>query len=164
MALELERYTEPLEPDELAFLERKEANGRRMYYLVFRILMVMSFVVPYVAAWYRVADGAPNAFSYTKFFVSAGILLTISSIAVYVPYRYDIRRIQRDILNKTKTIEKSHVTSKVYFPSKNAYYFYIDSKSKLSIEVSAADYERMKEGDEVCIEYTTYSGEYLGYF
>jgi hypothetical protein len=164
VGLELERHTEPLETEELAFLEKKEAKGKKMYYRVYQILMVFSFVVPYVAAWYRVADGAPNAFSYAKFFVSAGILLVISSISVYVPYRYDIKKVQLDIVHKTKTIEKSHVTRKVYFPSQNTYFFYIDSKTKMSIEVSGEDFNRMKEGDEVCIEYTTHSKEYLGYF
>lgn len=164
MTQELERHTEPLEPDELAFLERKEAKDRKVYYKVFQLLMFLSFIIPFATAWYRAADGAPNAFSYTKFFFSAGILLFISSISTYITYRFDLYKVQKDILYRTKTIEKSHVKSKVYFPSKTAYYFYIDSKVRMSIEVSYEDYSRMGEGDEVCIEYTTWSKHYLGYF
>lgn len=164
MQLQLERYTEPLEVEEMAFLERKEARERTQFYKVFRLLMIMSFVIPFAGAWYRAYDGAPNAFSPARFFVSAGILLFISSLATYVSYRYSLQKVQRDIASGTKTIEKSHVVSKVYFPSKGAYYFYIDSMFRMSIEVSHEDYMNMKEGDEVCIEYTTHSREYLGYF
>lgn len=160
----LSRYTEPLEAEELEFLVRKEAKDRKVYYTVFQGLMVLSFIIPYAAAWYRVSENAPNAFSYLKFFVSAGILLFMSSLSTYLTYRFDLRKVQKDIAHKTKTIEINHVTQKVYFPSKDAYYFYIDSLTKLSIEVSKADFGRMKEGDEVCIEYTTYSRQYLGYF
>lgn len=164
VSTELQRHTEPLEADEIAFLERKEEKGRKLYYLVYRIMMVLSFVFPYLAAWYRVTEGAPNAFSYTKFFASAGVLLLISSISIYIPYRLDIKKVQKDLVSRTKIVEKSHVTRKVYFPAINTYFFYIDSKSKMSIEVSVEDFNRMKEGDEVCIEYTTHAKEYLGYF
>ena len=71
---------------------------------------------------------------------------------------------QWDIRDRTKTIEISHVTRKLHVVAKNAYYFYIDSLIKLSIEVCPEDYYRINEGDEVCIEYTTHSKNYLGYF
>ncbi len=164
MALDLVKYTEPLEAEELEFLERKEAKDRRQYYWVFQLLMIMCFLIPFAGAWYRAADGMPNAFSPIRYFFTTGVLLFISCTSVYATYRINLRRVQLDISHKTKTIEISHVMSKVYFPSKSAYYFYIDSKFKLSIEVSYEDYVRLGEGDEVCIEYTTYSKQYLGYF
>ncbi len=157
-------YTEPLTPDEFSFLKKKEATERSQYYKVFRMLMFLSFIIPFAGAWYRAYDGAPNAFSATKFFFTAGILLFISSFSTYMSYRYNLRKLQQDIRNGTKTIETSHVTRKLYIPSKDAYYFYITSRNKLSIEVSADDYNNLGEGDEVCIEYTTYSRLYLGYF
>jgi heme/copper-type cytochrome/quinol oxidase subunit 3 len=99
-----------------------------------------------------------------KFFFTAGILLFISSFATYVTYRINLRRVQLDIRDKTKTIEISHVMRKLQIPAKNTYHLYIDSTIKLSIEVSYEDYVRMAVGDEVCIEFTTHSREYLGYF
>lgn len=164
MATELEHYIEPLEAEELAFLERKETRERSQYYKVLQLLMIMCFIIPFAGAWYRAYDGAPNAFSPTKFFFTAGVLLSISIVSTYMSYRVSLRRIQLDIASKTKIVEKSHVVRKVYFPSKSAYYFYIDSKFRMSIEVSHEDYVNMKEGDEVCIEYTTHAREYLGYF
>ena len=164
MARELKRYIEPLEADELAFLEKKESKDRSQYYKVYQLLMFLSFIIPFAGAWYRATDGAPNAFSPIKFFVAAGTLLSISTISTYVTYRVNLRRIQLDISDKTKTIEVSHVTSKLYFPSQSTYYFHIDSKIRMSIEVSYEDYVRLGEGDEVSIEYTTHSKQYLGYF
>ena len=161
---ELQRYVEPLSEGELSFLLRKEQKERRVYYKVFRILMIVSFVAPYIGAWYRVAEGAPNAFSYPRFFVAAGILLSISSFSTWLTYRYNLRKLQLDILHRTKTIDTIHITRKIHVLQNSTYYFYIDSATKLSIEVSSTDFERLSEGDEVSIEYTTYSREYLGYF
>ncbi|MCW3123604.1 MAG: hypothetical protein JWQ38_3096 [Flavipsychrobacter sp.] len=164
MTPEVQRYMEPLATDELSFLQRKESKERSQYYKTFRMLMIMSFIIPFAGAWYRASDGAPNAFSVPKFYVAAGVLLSISSISTYLTYRINLRKIQWDIRDRTKTIEISHVTRKLYLGVKNTYYFYIDSRIKLSIEVSEADYYRINEGDEVCIEYTTHSKNYLGYF
>ena len=164
MSLEIGKYTEPLNSNELQFLTDKELKERGQYFRIYRMLMITSFVVPFIASWYRAYEGAPNAFSGTRFFVSAGILLFISSFSVYYSYRLNLRKIQLDIRDRTKTIEKHHVTRKLFIPAKNTWYFYIDSRVKLSIEVTDADYQLIKEGDEVNIEYTTHSQLYLGYF
>lgn len=164
MLRELKKYTEPLEAEELAFLEKKESKDRNLYFRVFQLLMFLSFIIPFAGAWYRAADGMENAFSPVRFFSAAGTLLFLSSLSTYLTYRVNLRRVQLDIVDKTKTIEVSHVTRKTYFPAREEYFFYIDSSVKMSIEVSSEDYTRMKEGDEVCIEYTTHSKQYLGYF
>ena len=157
-------YTEPLEPDELSFLERKFTTDRSNYYKVFQLLMVLSFIIPFAGAWYRVADGVPNAFSPLKFFAAAGTLLLLSLGSTYIVYRTYPRKTKLDIQDKTKTIEKIHIIKKVHVATRDTYHFYIDSKVKLSIEVSPQDYLLMNVGDEVSIEYTTHSREYLGYF
>jgi hypothetical protein len=161
---ELQRYLEPLNVSELSFLENKESKERSQYYKTFRLLMILCFIIPFAGAWYRATDGAPNAFSKTKFFFTAGILLSISSFATYTTYRINLRKVQLDIRDKTKTIEISHVVRKLHMASRDAWYFYLDSRVKLSIEVSQDDYYNINEGDEVCIEYTSHSKQYLGYF
>ncbi len=157
-------YTEPLEPEELSFLERKVTKDRSNYYKVFQIEMVLCFIIPFAGAWYRVADGMPNAFSPLKFFSAAGALLMLSLVTTYIAYRTYPRKTQLDIQEKTKTIEKIHIVKKVHIATRDTYHFYIDSKIKLSIEVSHEDYLLLNVGDEVSIEYTTHSREYLGYF
>jgi hypothetical protein len=162
--MELIRYNEPLNTEELTFLERKEEKERTLYFKVYKILMLVSFIVPFITAWYRATDGAPNAFSAGKFFVSAGILLFISTFSVYMAYRTHLHKVQLDLRDRTKTIEINHIVRKLQMTARNAYYFYIDSKVKISIEVSYEDFANMNEGDEVSIEYTTHSRLYLGYF
>ena len=164
MPFELQRYIEPLDEDELKFLERKESRERNQYYRVYQLLMLLSFIIPFAGAWYRAYDGAPNAFSAIKFFSTAGVLLSISTVATYIPYRMNLRKVQLDIRYKTKTIEISHIVRKLHVAASNTYFFYIDAIARLSIEVSHEDYERMNTGDEICIEYTTHSMQYLGYF
>ena len=160
----LQRHAESLEADELAFLERKEMKERRIYYRVYLLLLLFSFIIPFAGSWYRETENAPNEFSPIRFFVSAGLLVCISSIATFVTYLFNLRKVQLDIGDKTKTIEISHVTRKAYFPSQETYFLYIDSKIKMSIEVKHEDFVRLGEGDEVCIEFTTHSKQYLGYF
>ncbi len=164
MTLELQKYKEPLEAEEIEFLERRETKDRVQYYKTYRMLMILSFIIPFAGAWYSAYEGAPTAFSPIRFFVAAGVLLGISTLATYLTYRVNLRRIQYDLRDRTKTIETSQITRKLYIAAKNTCYFYITSKIKLSIEVSVADYERLNEGDEVSIEYTTHSRLYLGYF
>lgn len=126
--------------------------------------MVMSFVIPFAGAWYRAMDDAPNAFSPIRFFAGVVVLLSISSAGTYISYRVNLKKIQHDLRQRTKTIEVSHITRKQYMPQNNTYFFYIDSPTRLSIEVSNGDFHRLNVGDEVNIEYTTFAKLYLGYF
>ena len=164
MSQGLVRYNESLTAEEIGFLVKKESQQRKIYYKVFRILMIVSFTVPFVGAWYRATDGAPNAFSYPKYFVTTGILLFISTTATYVSYAYNLRLLQRDLRYRTKTIETNPISRKLFVAQNNSYHFYIDSTIRLSIEVSQRDYDSYNEGDEISIEYTSHSKEYLGYF
>lgn len=161
---EIKKYTEPLNERELHFLENKEIKERRQYYAVYRGLMVLCFIIPFITSWYRAYEGAPNAFSYVRFFVTTGILLSISTAAIYASYRYYHRGLQLDLKERTKTIETSQITKKIFIATKNTYYFYTNSKTTLSIEVSPEYFTALKEGDEVSMEYTTHSRLYLGYF
>ncbi len=158
------RYKEPLQEEELSDLVTKEAKERKQYYAVFRLLMIGSFVLPFIASWYRAYEGAPNAFSYARFFVSATILVSISALATYLSFRRFHSNLIADIKEGQKIIETRPITKKVSIPSKDAYYFYTESKVKLSIKVSEAFYNELQEGDEVSIEYTPHARIYLGYF
>ena len=164
MSTEIQKYVEPLNANELGFLAQKEARERKVYFKIFRILMIFSFGGPFIGSWYRAYEGAANAFSYSKFFFSTGVLLAISSLATYISYRFNLRKIQKDLKYKTKTVDLHHITKKLFVQQNNTYYFFLDSHIRLSIEVSAADYALLKEGDEVSIEYATCSREYPGYF
>jgi len=157
-------YTEPLDDSELRFLTRKELKDRKLYYKIYRVLMFMSFLIPFAGAWYQAASNQPHAFSAFRYFFSVSVLLFISTFSTYLTYRYNLRKVQHDIKCKTKTLEVNHIRKKQHVIANGTYHFYIHSSVKLSIEVAALDFERYAEGDEIIIEYTTYSKEYLGYF
>jgi hypothetical protein len=158
------RYFEQLTDEELDFLLQKEDKERRNYYRVFKLLMIVSFVMPFLGAWYRAYEGAPSAFSYSRFFVSVCGLLFVSFWATFFAYRFNLRLLQKDIKQRSKTIDVCCIEQKLHVPHTSTYYLYISSAIKLSIEVSAPDFNLLHEGDEVCIEYSTFSREYFGYF
>jgi len=160
----LVKYHEPLEPGELLFLERKAGRERANYRKVYWILLFFCLLFPFAGAWYREYEGAPTAFSPLKFFATALVLVSICSLSVYAAYRRFLRNILLDIRDKTKTVEISHVTKKLFVSSRDTYYLYTDSQVKMSIEVSHESYLLMEVGDELCIEYSTHAGEYLGYY
>ena len=162
--LQLYRHNEPLEPDELAFLMRKDEKDKKSTYRVVRVLMVFCFVIPYIISLFRATNGVPDPFSYTWYFSGVLFLLCFAGLCVYISYYRTMRRVELDIRNKTKTIELTQITKKQYMPHNNTFYFYLTSPNKLSIEVSGDHYHTFKEGDELSIEYTTYSNLYLGYF
>lgn len=162
--MEIVRYLEVLNNDELAFLQRKERKDRHHFFRTVQIIMVVCFVIPFIIAWMSALSGKPNAFSYGRYFLGVGYLLCFAGACIYLSYYYFLRKIRRDIRVHTKTIERAHITEKKFMPQTDTYYFYLDSPTKLSIEVTGDDFHRLSAGDEVNIEYTTHSKMYLGYF
>lgn len=164
MSLELIRYNQPLDIEELEFLTKKENKERVQFYRIFRYFMIVSFIAPFILAWFRAVDGQEDPFSYSYYFLGVLFLLVFSGGTLYVSYYFTLRKVQADIRDRTKTIEYTHITRKQYMPHNNSYYFYLNSPNKLSIEVSEGDFHSMESGDELSIEYTTHSKLYLGYF
>lgn len=162
--LQLYRYNEPLNREEIAFLRKKAEKERGQFYRIIRILMIFCFVCPFIIAWFRAMNDVPDPFSYLYFFCAVLFLALFSGFAVYIGYYTTLRKIQMDINRCTKTVERTHITRKQYMPQNNTYYFYLSSPTKLSIEVNVDDYHAMDKGDELNIEYTTNAKFYLGYF
>ena len=157
-------YQEPLTEEELSYMVRKAQADRNQFVQVYRILFLLSLLFSYLGAIYRRYDFGPEQFSFTKFFVTWGILLSICTLSIYFIYRISLKKLQQDVHAKMKTIEGHRIQKKVYVPVKNTYHFFIDSADKISIPVSAADFVNYKEGDEVFIEFASQSKEYFGYF
>jgi hypothetical protein len=164
MSVELQKYREPLSKEEISFLRQKVEKERRQIYKIVRVFMILSFVVPFIVAWLRAFGGEENAFSLLHYFVGALFLLCFSAAGIYWGYYHNLRKVQLDLKHGTKTIERAFITRKQYMPVNNSYFFYLSSAIKLSIEVDELDYRRLEKGDEVSIEYTTFSQMYLGYF
>lgn len=154
----------PLSDVEVGMLSEKEITDRQQYFKVYRALMIFCFVISFLTSWYRAFDGAPNAFSYMRFFATTGILLFIVSAATYASYRYYHSTLQQDLVDRTKTIETHRITKKVFIPANNTCHLYTTSRTTLSIEVSPEYFAALGEGDEVSLEFATHSRLYLGYF
>jgi hypothetical protein len=164
MSFELVKYREPLNRDEISFLRRKEEKDRKQIYRIMRVFMILCFLCPFLVAWLRAFDGQENPFSFTAYFFGVLFLACFSAAGIYWGYYHNLRKLQLDLKHQTKTIERAFITRKQYMPLNNSYFFYLSSAVKLSIEVEEYDYRRLDRGDEVSIEYTTFSKMYLGYF
>jgi hypothetical protein len=164
MSVALVRYLEPLNSDELAFLKRKEMRDRRQLFKVLRILLPICFAFPFATAWGRAIAGKPNPFSYSGYFTGVGVLLFLTLGGAILAYRASLHRLRLDLRHGTKTIERTTITRKRFMPQTNTCFFYLDSPVKLSVEVSPQYYDRLAAGDELNIEYATYSKAYFGYF
>lgn len=157
-------HTEPLNLSERQFLMRRARQEGRQLYKAVRVLMALCFAVPFLLAWLWALDGVPDPFSPKRYFLGVGLLGALAGGGVYIAYRRGLQPLRTDLRRSTKTIERVHLTRKVYMLQNNTHHFYLDSPTKLSIEASPEDYARLDEGDEVNIEYTTCSKIYLGYY
>jgi hypothetical protein len=164
VAGEIVRYLEPLNDDERAFLKRVEVKERGSIFKAVQILMSICFILPFAMAWGEAIVGKPNPFSVLRYFTGVAILGFLSAGGVFFAYRSKLYQLQRDLRESTKTVERTTITRKRYMPQNDTCYFYLNSPTKLSIEVSLEHFEQWQDGDELSIEYATNSKEYLGYF
>lgn len=157
-------HTESLNLSERQFLMRRARHEGRQLYKVARVLMALCFLIPFLLAWLWALDGAPDPFSPKRYFLGVLLLGTLSGGGIYLAYKKVLYPLRADLRIGTKTIERTHLMRKVYMLQNNTHHFYLDSPTRLSIEASSEDYQRFDEGDEVNIEYTTFSKIYLGYY
>lgn len=149
MAIEPIINKEPLDEEELHFLEEKASKDSRLFLYVIKWMIVACVLIP---------------LSYDYYYYGLLFLLLFSGSCVYYSYYLTLRKILKDISFRTKIIECCTIKRKHFMSLNNTYHFYIHSSQKLSIQVSETDYNRLNEGDEVSIEYTEFSKMYLGYF
>ncbi len=164
MSVEIVRYLEPLSEDERAFLKRKETRERRQFFRTVQLLLLICFALPFAMAWGKAIAGMPNPFSYANYFAGVAILGSLAGIGTVISYRNNLHTIHKDLRKGTKTIERTIITRKRFMPQTNTCFFFLDSPTKLSIEVSQEYFDRLNAGDEVNIEYSTHGKAYFGYF
>ena len=128
------------------------------------MLLLICFALPFAMAWGKAIAGMPNPFSYVMYFSGVAILGSLTGVGAFIAYRNNLHRIHLDLQKNTKTIERTIITSKRFMPQTNTCYFFLDSPTKLSIEVSQESFDLLNVGDEVNIEYSTYGKAYFGYF
>ncbi len=162
--LQIITHEEIMDAEELAFLEKKDEKESAQFFRFMRIVLILCFVIPFIAAWFKALSGDADPFSYFFYFIGVFILLVFSTLCAYIAYRRSLFRVKQDIRQKKKIVEHTHITRKQYMPHNRLFYFYLDSPTKLSIEVSEEDYHTMDKGDELNIEYSKYAKFYFGYY
>lgn len=164
MSLQLVTYRERLSNEELRFLRKKEEKERKQFYRVAKVFMILCFICSFLVSVFRAFDGAEDPFAIANYFLGVLFLVCFSGVGIYWGYYHNLRKVQKDIKAGTKTIERAFIIRKQYMPANNTYFFFLSSAVKLSIEVDEYDYRRLDNGDELSIEYTSFSKLYLGYF
>lgn len=177
MRAPIHTYEEPMNESELSFLREKEGKERRMFIRTVRTLAIMFVIVPcclgiIMESLKRSKDTAlmsalreredPHVYLY--YFFGMLFLLLLVGVVSYVSYARTLKRVMKDIRTGNKTIEQTIIYRKAFVESNNTYHFFLRSPFKLSIEVSGDDYGHYNEGDEINIEYSTFSRNYFGYF
>ena len=155
---------EPLEEDELAFLQKKHDKESKAYMYGMNMLLLASILLPvFVGIVYYVRLHRTDLMV-RSFLYALSLTLLFFTIVSFFSYRRSLFGLKKDIRLSTKIVESCLITEKKFMALNNTWHFLLNSAFKYSIEVSEADYERFAVNDEINIEYTRYSYEYFGYF
>lgn len=171
------RYEEEMEASEFSFLQEKAIKERGMLSRVVRNLSVIFVILPCsmgiileslkryrLTPALREIEDKEDPYFVRNYFIAMVVLLLLVAIASLIYYYRNLWKVNKDLKRNLKSIEEAVIERKQFIESNHSYHFYIASRTQLSIEVSKADFEKFEEGDEINIEYSTYSKVYFGYF
>ena len=155
---------EPLDEDELFFLQEKCKSQELEFRKIMRICLILQFILPIIVTTQHGAfiQEVPSK----ALFAAYGTVITFILLAIVMlgSYTYLVFPYKRDLRSRQKRVESCTITKKKHMVLNNTWHFYINSMAKISIEVNAIDFNRFDTGDEINIEFAHYSSEYLGYF
>ncbi|GAA4455731.1 hypothetical protein [Rurimicrobium arvi] len=162
-------YLEALTPSELAFLQKKAGKQVRTYRLLVRILLIGAVCISFAGGWKNVrSDKWPfntvTVFSWENYFITLLILCVLFLFAVRFSRRTELSKIIKDMKQRVKVVERVMIEKKTFLPHNNTFHFYLNSATRLSIQVEEQDFMILNEGDEINIEYSRNAGVYFGYF
>jgi hypothetical protein len=171
------RYEEPMEASEFSFLQEKAIKEKRMLARVVRNLSVIFIIIPCcigitleslkraeLTPALRAIEDKNDPYFVRNYIIAMVVLLLVVAVSCAIYYYRTLWKITKDIKRNLKSIEQAIIERKQHISSNDSYHFFINSKIQLSIEISKEDFEKFEEGDEINIEYSTYSKIYFGYF
>lgn len=177
MSFPVHIYQELMNDSELSFLKEKEQKERRVFTRTVRNLSVLFIIIPcclgiIMESVKRSSESAQatalreqeDPYVYQLYVFGMFFLLLIVCLGSYYSYTRTLKRLVRDIRSGYKTVEQTHIDRKHFVEANNTYHFYLKSTFRLSVEVSKEDFDAYREGDEINIEYSTFSRIYFGYF
>lgn len=165
-------YHEPLETEELAYLEKHAVRQRKtflrvVHYIFLGLALLMTAL--YTLANFTYDPAAIDDKTDTPLSpgfvlqVTAGIMLLFAAILGLL-YYFTILSLFREIRKGYKIVEQAFITEKKYMSQTATYHFYLNSRIKKSIEVSRKDYDFYDVNDELNIEYSPESHLFFGYY
>lgn len=166
-----------MDETEFSFLREKAEKEKGLLFRVIRNLSVIFVILPccigIIMESLKRSQSTPDMISIQdredphvirNYFIGMVILLFLVAVCSTYYYFRTLWKLQRDIKRNLKSIEQTTIDRKQYIKLNDSCFFYLNSAIKLSIEVSKEDFERFNEGDEINIEYSTFSKVYFGYF
>jgi hypothetical protein len=155
---------EPMAAVEVAYLQAIVDEHRQSYFKMFWLLLFISVCVPYPFAYTQETDDSEFVFSLFRYVCITAVLMFVFMTSFFVGYLVKNKNVHKDIKMKLKDIEVCTITQKVFMEINNTYHLYIDCSIRLNIEVNEADFMKVMPGDQINVEYGSFSKEYLGYF
>lgn len=160
----LQRF-EPLEPDELEFLQTRYRTGARQFYSLMKYLLVAVVLIPLFFLLLHDLFVLVDEFTSTQvWFFGQLTTLTLFFVAFIAGYVKVIHPFESDLKKKVKVVETTLVHEKKFMPHNATYHFYVHAEPIYTIEVDADTYHRFEVSDEINIEYTPRTEIFLGYF
>lgn len=177
MLASLIRYEEAMTETELSFLQEKANKERKLLSRVIRNLSFIFVILPccigIIMESLKRYQSTPDMIAIQdredphvirNYFIGMVILLLLVAFFSAVYYFRSLWKLEKDLKTNLKSVEQTTIDRKQYIKSNDSCFFFLNSATQLSIEVSKEDFERFHEGDEINIEYSTYSKVYFGYF
>ena len=155
---------EPLEEEELQFMNRRYQSEYKVYIFGMRALFAIALIIPFfvILIYYILYDDM--SFIMQVFGYALCSTLSLCAIAAFASYRRSLYFVKKDLKEQTKLVETTIITEKKYMALNNTWHFYTLSPVKYSIEVNEDDYNRYEVNQEINLEYSRYAKEYFGYF
>ena len=157
-------FIEPLEEDEMIFVAKKYEKASKEYLRIMNLFLIASGLIPLILAIsFGIVLNDIRMF-YRVFTISLISLITFFCIVSVIFYFIQVYAVFKDKKFNTKTLERCNISKKNYVEINHSFHFYLNSEVKYSIEVTENDFNLFNLGDEINIEYTTFSKEFLGYY
>lgn len=169
-------YQESMDQEEIIFLQKKYRKDHAAFIQAFRGIFLFFLLIPgaggiFMEGYHRryhpenyKPQELQDAYFYLFYVKITLIILILIVLGGWTVYHRTLHQLKRDMKQGLKNVEQTQITRKTHFKGTDSYYFYLKTKKRLSIEVSAEDFNKFVVGDEINIEYAPRSLVYFGYF
>jgi amino acid permease len=154
-------------PTELLSIQQKYKLESQAYTAIMKVIMaigvLLGTIVWLIEVWHNAH--APKLIEQTHVAKYAfGILIIFVIFIGFAVYFATVRPLYLDSIHQTKLIATLPIVYKEAFPDYQLYKVTTTHAYTPTINVSAGDFNTLKIGDEINIEYAAHSKEFFNYF